>query len=109
MSNRISEPENEGEEMTVTKFLLFMTVCLSFSVCVSLTKAMTHYRNFPPELWVSLFKSSVQSVDLRGYCVHYGLAVGWTIIEEQVQQSVVSEMSQSTDAGQSDPLDIPGK
>lgn len=58
---------------------------------------------------MSLFKESVQPVDLGGDCVHDGLAVGGTVVEKQVQQSVVGEMSQSADAGQSDPLDVPAE
>lgn len=60
---------------------------------------MAHYRNCPVELWVSLFKEGVQPVDLWGHGVHYGLAVGGAVIEKQVQQSVIGEMSQPADAG----------
>lgn len=60
---------------------------------------MAHYWNSPIELWVSLFKKGVKPIDLWGHCVHYGLAVGGTVIEKQVQQSVVGEMSQPADAG----------
>lgn len=70
---------------------------------------MSHNWNCPSELWVSLFKESMQSVDLWGNSVHYGLAVGGAVIEKQIQQSVVGEMSQPADAWQSDPLDVPGK
>ena len=44
-------------------------------------------------------EEGVQSVDLGGDCVHYGLAVGWAVVEKQVKQSVVGEMSQLADAG----------
>lgn len=54
---------------------------------------MAYYWNCPIELWVSLFKESVQPVDLWGHCVHYGLAVRGAVIEKQVQQSVICEMS----------------
>lgn len=45
-------------------------------------------------------------VDLWGYCVHNGLTVGGTVVEEQVQHCVIGELAQAPDAGQSDPLDI---
>lgn len=60
---------------------------------------MAHYWNRPVEFWVSLFKEGVQPVDLWGHRVHYGLAVGGAVIEKQVQQSVIGEMSQSADTG----------
>lgn len=69
---------------------------------------MTHNWNCPIELWVSLFKQSVQPIDLWCYCVHYGLAIGGAVVEKQVQQCVIGEMSQPADAWQSDSLDVPG-
>lgn len=60
---------------------------------------MAYDWNGPIEVWVSLFKEGVELVDLWGHCVHYGLAVGGAVIEKQVQQSVVGEMSQPADAG----------
>ena len=44
-------------------------------------------------------EEGVQPVDLWGDCVHYGLAVDWAVIEKQVEESVVGEMSQFADAG----------
>lgn len=69
---------------------------------------MAHNWNCPAETRVSLFKEGMQSVDLWGHRVHYGLAVGGAVIEKQVQQSVVGEMSQPADTGKSDPLDVSG-
>lgn len=67
--------------------------------CACLTQAVAHYRNSPIEVRVPLPKEGVEHVDLWGHRVHYGLAVGGTVIEKQVQQSVVGEMSQPADAG----------
>lgn len=58
-----------------------------------ITKAMPHYWNCPIKIWVSLLKEGMEPVDLRCYCVHYRLAVGGAVIEKQVQQCVVGEMS----------------
>lgn len=58
-----------------------------------ITKAMPHYWNCPSKIWVPLLKEGMQLVDLRSYCVHYRLAVGGAVIEKQVQQCVIGEMS----------------
>ena len=60
---------------------------------------MANNWNCPFKLWVSLIEEGVKPVDLWGDCVHYGLAVGWAVVEKQVKQSVVGEMSQLADAG----------
>lgn len=60
---------------------------------------MAHHWNSPIEVGVSLFEEGVERVDLWGHGVHDGLAVGGAVIEKQVQQSVVGEMPQPTDAG----------
>lgn len=69
---------------------------------------MAHNWNCPTKIWVSLVKEGVELVDLWGYCVYYGLTVGGAVIEKQIQQSVVGEMSQPVDTGEGDPLDVPG-
>lgn len=69
---------------------------------------MTHDWNCPIELWVSLFKQSMQPVYFWRHCVHYGLAIGGAVVEKQVQQCVIGEMSQPADAWQSDSLDVSG-
>lgn len=57
---------------------------LQFHVWACFTQAVAHDWNRPDKLWVTLFEESVQSVDLRGYRVHYGLAIGGAVVEEQV-------------------------
>lgn len=69
---------------------------------------MAYDWNGPIELWVSLFEESVQPVDLWGDSVHYGLAIGGAVIEKQVQQCVIGEVSEPADAWQSDSLNVPG-
>lgn len=49
----------------------------------------------------------MESVEFCYHGVQYGLAVGGAVIEEEIQQGVVGEMPESTDAGKSDPLDGP--
>lgn len=86
---------------------------ISFSffgfVYACLTKTVPHHWNRPMKIWMSLLEEGMQPVDLRGYRVHYRLAVGGAVIEKQVQQCVIGEMSQPADAGQSDSLDVPRK
>lgn len=77
-------------------------------VCACITQAVAHDWHCPDKLWVSLFKEGVQTIDLWGHRVHYGLAIGRAVVEEQVEQSIVGEMSEPANAGQSDSLDVPG-
>ena len=60
------------------------------------------------EAGVPLEEESVQAVDVRRHRVHYHLAVLGTVVEEDVQEGVVPEMTQDTDAGQRDPLHVSG-
>lgn len=78
-------------------------------VFVSLTQAVANYCNCPIEFWVSLFEEGVQPIDLCRHCVHDGLAVGGAVIEKQVEQSVIGEMSQPANTGKGDPLNVPGR
>lgn len=79
-----------------------------FCVCVWITQAMAYDWNGPIELWVPLFEESVQPVDLWSHSVHYGLTIGGAVIEKQVQQCVIGEVSEPADARQSDSLNVPG-
>lgn len=53
---------------------------------------------------VSLHEKGVQPVNLQGNCVHDGLTVGGTVVEEHVEQRLVGKVTQASSAGQGDLL-----
>lgn len=58
------------------------------------------------EVWMPLKEEVVETVDLRGHCIHNSLAVCSAIVEEQVQHGVVAELTQTANARQSDSLNV---
>ncbi len=67
---------------------------------------MSNQGNVSCEVWMSLEKEAVQTVDLRGHCIHNSLAVRSTVVEEKVQHCVVAELTQAANARQSDSLNV---
>jgi hypothetical protein len=70
---------------------------------------MTSNRYTAFEIRVPLQKKCVYSVHFRSYCVHNSLTVGGAVVEEDIQNSVVGEVSEAVDAGQGYPLQISEK
>lgn len=72
------------------------------------TQAVSSQRHGPGEVRVSAEEQGVQPVDLRHHAVHDVLAVGGAAVVEEVQQGVSGKVPQAGQAGQGDPLDVPG-
>lgn len=67
---------------------------------------MSNQGNVSCEVWMPLKEEAVETVDLRGHCIHNSLAVCGTIVEEKVQHGVVAELTQTANARQSYPLNV---
>lgn len=67
---------------------------------------MSNQGNASREVWMPLKEEAVETVDLRGHCIHNSLAVCSAIVEEKVQHCVVAELTQTANARQSDPLNV---
>lgn len=73
----------------------------------TLTQAVPRDGDPPSEERVPLQEQLVQAVHLGRHRVHDGLAIGGAVVEENVQDGVVDEVTQAVDAGQGDPLQVP--
>lgn len=67
---------------------------------------MTSNGYTPFEIRVPLQKKCIYSVHFRSYCVHDSLTVGGTIVKEDIQNCIISEVSEAINAGQGYPLQI---
>lgn len=70
----------------------------------SLTQAVSAHRDASSVVWVPRHEQSIKFVNLLGDGVHDGLTVGGTIVEEDVQQSLIGKVTQTSSAGQGDLL-----
>lgn len=68
---------------------------------------MTRDGDPPFEVGVPLQEELVEAVHFRRHRVHDGLAIGGAVVEENVQDGVVDEVTQAIDAWQSDSLQVP--
>lgn len=67
---------------------------------------MTSNGYTPFKIGVPLQKKCIYSVHFRSYCVHDGLTVGGAIVKEDIQDCIISEVSETINAGQGYPLQI---
>ena len=67
---------------------------------------MTSNGYTPFEIGVPLQKKCIYSVHFRSYCVHDGLTVGGAIVKEDIQDCIISEVSEAINAGQGYSLQI---
>lgn len=67
---------------------------------------MTSNGYTPFEIRVPLQKKCIYSVHFRSYCVHDSLTVGGAIVKEDIQNCIISEVSEAINAGQGYPLQI---
>lgn len=67
---------------------------------------MTSNGYTPFEIRVPLQKKCIYSVHFRSYCVHDSLTVGGAIVKEDIQNCIISEVSEAINAGQGYPLKI---
>lgn len=59
----------------------------------SLTQAVSTHRDASSVVWVPRHEQSIKFVNLLGDGVHDGLTVGGTIVEEDVQQSLIGKVT----------------
>lgn len=71
-----------------------------------LTQAVPCNGDAPLKEGVPLQEELVQAVHLRGHRVNDGLAIGGAVVEENIQDGVVDEVTQAVDARQSDSLQV---
>lgn len=69
---------------------------------------MAGHRDSPSEVGVAAHEERVEAVHLHAHFVHDGLAVGGAVVEQDVEQRLVGEVPQATNARQSDFLNVPG-